>query len=234
MKILECKKLSIGYNEKVVCKDITFSIESGEFVCIVGENGSGKSTLLKTILGLNKILGGKLIFDKDFNRNKVGYLPQQCDTQKDFPAIVKEVVMSGFLNGMGWRFFYNNEEKEKAEEIMKYLGIEGFMNLSFKELSGGQQQKVLLARALCATDNLLILDEPTNALDVRTRNKFYDLIADLNKKGMTIIMVSHNLDKVIDKATHIIYLKDTAKFIGKKEDFLQTEYASFHNLKGVN
>lgn len=232
MKILECKKLSIGYDERAICKDISFSVESGQYICIIGENGSGKSTLLKTILGLNKPISGKVIFDKSFNKSYVGYLPQQTDAQRDFPAIVKEVVLSGFINKMCWRPFYKKAEKEKANEILKNLGILDLINKSYRELSGGQQQRVLLARALCATDDLLILDEPTNALDVRSRNKLYQLIAELNKKGLTIIMVSHNLESVINDATHIVYLKDTPQFIGTKEDFLQTEYAKLNKLGG--
>lgn len=230
MRILECKKLNIGYDERSICKDISFSVESGQYICIVGENGSGKSTLLKTILGLNKPISGKVVFDKSFNKSYVGYLPQQTDAQRDFPAIVREVVLSGFINKMGWRPFYNKAEKEKAREILQMLGIEDLANKSYRELSGGQQQRVLLARALCATNDLLVLDEPTNALDVRSRNKLYRLISDLNKKGLTIIMVSHNLESVIDDATHIVYLKDTPQFIGTKEEFLLTEYAKINKL----
>lgn len=233
MKILECKKLSIGYDEKVICKDINFSLESGQYVCIIGENGSGKSTLLKTILGLNKQISGKVIFDKKFNKSYIGYLPQQTEAQRDFPAVVREVVLSGFINRMGLRPFYRRSEKAKAEEILKSLGIADLVNKSYRELSGGQQQRVLLARALCATDELLVLDEPTNALDVRSRNKLYQLIADLNKKGLSIIMVSHNIENVINDATHVIYLKDTPQFIGTKEDFLLTEYAKLNKLGGV-
>lgn len=224
MSLIECKKLSIGYSDKVVSKDISFAIERGQFVCLAGENGSGKSTLLKTILGLNKPLGGKIIFESDFNRKTIGYLPQQSDSQKDFPATVREVVMSGFLNRMGWRPFYNRSEKEKAQKILSELKIEDLINKSFRELSGGQQQKVLLARAICATDGVIVLDEPTNALDVRSRKKLYSLLSDLNKSGMTIIMVSHNLEEVLKYATHIIYLKDTLGYAGDKDGFLHSDY----------
>jgi zinc transport system ATP-binding protein len=143
---------------------------------------------------------------------------------------VKEVVMSGFLNGMGWRPFYNKQEKDKALKIMSELKINDVIKKSFKELSGGQQQKVLLARALCATDNLIFLDEPTNALDVRSRKKFYSLVSELNKSGMTIVMVSHNLDEAIQYATNIIYIKETLLFSGSKEDFVQSEYSKIFNV----
>lgn len=232
MKLLECKKLSIGYSEKCVCKDISFEIEKGQFVCLAGENGCGKSTLLRTILGLNRPLSGKVVFDNDFNKKCIGYLPQQTDSQKDFPATVREVVMSGFLNKMGWRPFYSKQEKEKANRLMFELKIDDLLKKSFRELSGGQQQKVLLARALCATDELLVLDEPTNALDVRSRKKLYSLLADLNKSGLTIVMVSHNLDEVMKYASHIIYLKDTLVFAGSKSDFLQTDIFKQTDMAG--
>jgi len=232
MKILECKKLSIGYNDKAICKDINLEVDKGQYICIIGENGCGKSTLLKTILGLNKPVSGKVVFDKNFNKAFVGFLPQQSAMQRDFPATVKEVVLSGFINKMKYRPFYSKEEKEKALGYCKYLGINDLYNKSYRELSGGQQQRVLLARALCATDELLVLDEPTNALDVRSRNKLYELISDLNKNGLTIIMVSHNIEKVINDVTHVIYLKDKPEFIGTKEDFLQTEYAKLNKLEG--
>lgn len=231
MSVLECKKLSVGYGEKVVCKDITFSVKQGEYLCILGENGSGKSTLLKTILGLNKALAGKIVFDK--NKAQLGYLPQQTDIQKDFPATVKEVVMSGFVSKMGIRPFFKKSEKELAYENLKTLGISDLLNVSFKELSGGQQQRVLLARALCSSKEVLVLDEPTNALDSRSKNKFYQLLSDLNKNGTTIIMVSHNLEKVIEYATHIVYLKNTMIFDGSKQEFLKSDIAKALNV-GVN
>lgn len=231
MKIIECKKLNIGYPDKVICKDINFSVEQGDYLCIIGENGSGKSTLIKTLLGLIKPLSGKVLFDNNFNKTHVGYLPQQTDAQRDFPATVKEIVMSGFLGRMGFRPFYNRAEKDKVQTILKTLGISDYQNRSFKELSGGQQQRVLLARALCATDELLVLDEPTNALDARAIKNFYDIISKINKENnITIIMVSHNIEKVIDKATHILYLKNTAEFFGTKEEFLQSEYAAYFKL----
>ena len=156
----------------------------------------------------------------------IGYLPQQTEIQRDFPATVMEVIMSGFLGKMGLRPFYNKAEKEKANVIAKTLEIEDLVKKSFKDLSGGQQQRVLLARALCATDNILVMDEPVNALDTKSVKKFYQLIKKLNKEnGLTIIMVSHNLESVISSASHIIYLKDKMEFAGTKEEFLSSEYA---------
>lgn len=225
MSIFECKKLVVGYGDKIVCKDINFAVEKGQYLCIIGENGSGKSTLIKSILGIEKTLSGKIVFDKNFKKNRVGYLPQQSDIQKDFPATVMEIVLSGFVSSMGLRPYYKKSEKEKAKEVMEYLGIEEFAKKGFRELSGGQQQRVLLARALCATDEILFLDEPTNALDSRSISKFYKLLQDLNEKGMTIVMVSHNIDKVLEYASDIVYLKNTMLFAGSKEDFEKTDIA---------
>ena len=231
MKLIECKKLSIGYGNKVVCKNINFVVNKGEYLCLIGENGSGKSTLLKTILGLNKAVSGKIIFDKDFSSKTIGYLPQQSDMQKDFPATVMEVVMSGFLGKIGFRPFYKREEKMKAEKIMEELDIKDLAKKSYKGLSGGQQQRVLLARALCATNELLVMDEPVNGLDARAIKKFYALIKKLNvENGLTIIMVSHNIDKVIDYASNIVYLRDEMAFAGTKEDFLSSDYAKYFKL----
>jgi len=227
MKLIELKKLNIGYGHKVVCKDINFSIEQGQYICVVGENGSGKSTLLKTILGLNKPISGKINFADDVGNKGIGYLPQQTDFQRDFPATVREIVLSGFLGKMGFRPFYRKSEKEKANLICQNLEIFDLMNKSFKELSGGQQQRVLLARALCATDNILVMDEPVNAMDAKSIKKFYQLIKRLNvENGLTIIMVSHNLENVINYTSHIIYLKDKMEFAGTKDEFLTSEYAN--------
>lgn len=225
MKLIELKKLNIGYGNKIVCRDINFTIKQGEYICVVGENGSGKSTMLKTILGLNKAVSGKIIFNEEMCKG-IGYLPQQTEIQRDFPATVMEVIMSGFLGKMGLRPFYNKAEKEKANVIAKTLEIEDLVKKSFKDLSGGQQQRVLLARALCATDNILVMDEPVNALDTKSVRKFYQLIKKLNKEnGLTIIMVSHNLESVISSVSHIIYLKDKMEFAGTREEFLSSEYA---------
>lgn len=225
MSLIECKKLTIGYGSKVVCKNINFAIEKGQYVCIIGDNGCGKSTLLKTILGLNKPVNGKINIDKSCLGGALGYLPQQSDMQKDFPATVREVVMSGFLGKMKLRPFYNREEKAKAEKVMSELEILALAKKSYKELSGGQQQRVLLARALCATDEILVMDEPVNGLDARTIRKFYSIIRKLNSEnGLTIVMVSHNIDKVLDYATHIIYLKNDMAFAGSKEEFVDSEH----------
>lgn len=226
MSLIECSKLNVGYDKKVVCKDINFEINQGDYLCILGENGSGKSTLLKTILGLNKPVSGKVSFDKTINKSKLGYLPQQTDFQRDFPATVGEVVMSGFVSSMGLRPFYNKAEKSKAQEILDFLGLSKFAKNGFKELSGGQQQRVMLARALCATDKVLVLDEPTNGLDAKTTAQFYKLLGMLNERGLTIVMVSHNIEKVLEYASKIVYLKETMIFSGTIDEFRSSDIMS--------
>lgn len=224
--IVGAKKLSIGYPEKVVCENINFEIESGDFLCVVGENGTGKSTLIKTILGLNKTLKGTISFHEGHSKCRVGYLPQIGDMQKDFPATVKEVIMSGFMGTKFFKFFFTKEEKAKAIKMMELTGVSELQNKSFKELSGGQQQRVLLTRALLATDDLLILDEPTNGLDAKFTRSFYSLLKTLNKSGITIIMVSHNIGKVTEMASHILCLKKSGNFFGTKDEFLSSDLAS--------
>lgn len=229
MELFECINLNIGYDNKCVCNGISFALPKGSYTCIVGENGSGKSTLIKTILGLENKVSGKISFNKNFNKNKVGYLPQQTELQKDFPAIVDEVVMSGFLNSMNFRPFYNKCEKTKAKQILNTLDIEHLQFKSYRELSGGQQQRVLLARALCATEELIVLDEPTTGMDAKSIETFYKILKQLHEKGLTILMISHNIDKVLEHATHVVLLRNSMEFAGTKEKFVKDGHANiFH------
>ena len=179
MSVLECNGLTIGFTDKVLVKDISFKFEKGQYLCIIGENGAGKSTLIKTILGLHKSIKGKVAFDR--KEMHIGYIPQSNDFQKDFPATVKEIVLSGFIGKMGLRPFYNKNEKKLAQAIMKDLNILDYEKKSYKELSGGQQQKVLLARAMCASSEFLVLDEPTNGLDARSIKNLYKTITTILK-----------------------------------------------------
>ena len=192
--IFECKDVTLGYENKVVAKNLNFKIDQGDYLCVVGENGTGKSTLIKTLLGLIKPLNGEVIANVQGKNHKgVGYLPQQTQAQKDFPASVWEVVLSGVLNNDHRCPFYNKKDKAEAEKNMEKLNILDLKKRCYRELSGGQQQRVLLARALCATDSVLILDEPVTGLDPAASMELYETIKDLNKKeNVTIIMVSHD------------------------------------------
>ncbi|MDY5211075.1 metal ABC transporter ATP-binding protein [Intestinibacter sp.] len=223
MSQIECKDVSVKYESQVVLEDISFSIEQGDYLCIVGENGSGKSTLVKTILGLESSKTGKIVFGEGLNKSEIGYLPQQTQAQKDFPASVYEVVLSGCLNSRGFSPFYSAKDKKLANEMIKSLGIENIKKKSFRELSGGQQQRVLLARALCATKKIIILDEPITGLDPTVTREMYSLIKEINKKGITIIMVSHDINFAVNNASKILHLKKNIKFFGNTEDYVNSE-----------
>ena len=223
MSQIECKDVSVKYENQVVLEDISFSIEQGDYLCIVGENGSGKSTLVKTILGLENSKLGQIVFGEGLNKNEIGYLPQQTQAQKDFPASVHEVVLSGCLNSKGFSPFYSMKDKKLANEMIKSLGIENIKRKSFRELSGGQQQRVLLARALCATKKIIILDEPITGLDPTVTREMYSLIKEINKKGITIIMVSHDINFAVNNASKILHLKKNIKFFGNTEDYANSE-----------
>lgn len=196
--LFEVKNLSLGYEKEKIINNISFCVNEKDFIIVVGKNGAGKSTLIKGILGLIKPMEGEIIFDSSLNRKLIGYMPQETKVESSFPASVIEIVLSGRINKMGFRPFYNKEDKEKAIEALKILNVYDIKNKSFCDLSGGQRQKVLLARSLCATDKLLILDEPSNNLDNTSREEFYLLLMKLNKElGISIIMISHDAD--IDK-----------------------------------
>ncbi len=203
-----CNNLAVGYNNIALHQDINFSIPSGAYACIVGDNGVGKSTLIKTLLGLLPPISGTVKIGSSHKSPDIGYLPQQTQVQKDFPASVYEVVLSGCLNKIGLRPFYNKAEKAKAQEMMAKLGISTLAKKSYSRLSGGQQQRTLLARALCATDKILLLDEPTAGLDLAATRDFYRIIKELNKEGTTIIMITHNLQEAINDADYVVCLNN--------------------------
>lgn len=214
--------LSLGYDGKVILSDLNFKIEKGDYLCIVGENGAGKSTFMKTMLGLQPQLGGTISFGDGLKKNEIGYLPQQTVVQKDFPASVEEIVLSGCQGRMGLRPFYKKEERRLAKENMEKMEISSFAKRCYRELSGGQQQRVLLARALCATRKLLLLDEPVSGLDPKVTTQMYELIESLNQEGITIIMISHDIAAALKYATHILHVSKNT-FFGTKEEYLQSE-----------
>ena len=222
--LLTCQGLTLGYDGKPVVSGISFNVNSGDYLCVVGENGSGKSTLIKAILGLNAPSEGQVLTGDGLKRNEIGYLPQQTMVQKDFPASVREVVRSGCLNRCGLRPYYSIAEKRIAEENMEKLGVAGLAKRCYRELSGGQQQRALLARALCATRKLLLLDEPAAGLDPVVTAELYDLIGELNKDGITIIIISHDILACVKYASHILHIGSGAVlFSGEKDDYLKSD-----------
>ena len=202
MAILTAKNLAVGYEKQPVLKNINFQIEEGDYFCIVGENGSGKTTLMKTILGLLPPVEGSIEVGQGLMKNQIGYLPQQSDVQRDFPATVYEIVLSGCQNSLKG-FFYSKTQKKMALENIEKMGISHLKNKCYRQLSGGQQQRVLLARALCATTKVLLLDEPVAGLDPNVTKEMYELIGQLNSQGLTVIMISHDLEHVKKYATAI-------------------------------
>ncbi|MBQ6431167.1 MAG: ABC transporter ATP-binding protein [Oscillospiraceae bacterium] len=220
--LLACKELSLGYDGHEIVHGLNFEIHSGDYLCIVGENGSGKSTLMKTILGLQSPVSGTVVTGDGLRQNEIGYLPQQTLVQRDFPASVWEIVLSGCQNRMGLRPFYGQKEKRLAKEAVEKLGLSPLTKRCYRELSGGQQQRVLLARALCATQKLLLLDEPVAGLDPKVTAEMYDMISNLHRDGVTIIMISHDIDAALRYATHILHVGKTV-YYGTRDDYLQSE-----------
>ena len=218
--LLSCRDVSLGYEGHTVWEHLTFSVHSGEYLCIVGENGSGKSTLLKSLLGLLPPLKG--VIRRSDTAGAVGYLPQQPQAQRDFPATVSEVVLSGFLSARGRRFFYSAAEKSQALMHMGKLGILELKDRCYRELSGGQQQRVLLARALCAAGRLLLMDEPFTGLDPTVTNELYDVVDKLNhEQGVTVIMVTHDVPEALRHASRILHL-GAEHFDGTAEEYRQS------------
>lgn len=203
---LECKNLTLGYGSKTVIENLSFHVNKGDYLCILGENGSGKTTLMKTILRLLKPLSGTISTGDGLLADEISYLPQQTEVQRDFPASVYEIVLSGCQSRCGKRPFYNKKEKELAAAAMEKLGISHLAKKCYRELSGGQQQRTLLARALCAAQKMLLLDEPVTGLDPAATEEMYSLIKQLNNDGITIIMISHDTEAALRYASHVLHI----------------------------
>ena len=230
MELLRCENVCMNYDRNPAVKNINFSVEKGDYLCIVGENGSGKSTLMKGMLGLMKLTGGEIKYT-GINKNQIGYLPQQTDIQRDFPASVYEVVLSGCLNRIGKRPFYSHNEKKIAMDNMKLLKITDIAKKSYMELSGGQQQRVLLARALCAAAGMIILDEPVTGLDPVVTAEMYSIIDDINKKGITVVMVSHDIGSAVKYGSKILHMGTELKFFGSAQEYMKTDI--YRKMTGI-
>ncbi|MBQ6874109.1 MAG: metal ABC transporter ATP-binding protein [Clostridia bacterium] len=229
MSLIKCENIALAYDGKEVASDISFQVNRNDYLCIVGENGSGKSSLIKAILGLIKPTRGQIVFGDGLKQSEIGYLPQQTAVQKDFPASVNEVVLSGCLNSSrAFAPFYTKEQKNKAYENMERLRISDLKDKCYRELSGGQQQRVLLARALCATKSILLLDEPVTGLDPIVTSDFYKLINEINVgMDITVIMVSHDIASAVENSTHILHLQHKQLFYGKTKDYLETDIGKY-------
>ena len=223
MTYITCNHLSLGYDNQIIVSDLNFQVKKGDYLCVVGENGAGKSTLIKTLLHLQKKISGEIVIGNNLSPYEIGYLPQQTPVQKDFPATPFEIVLSGTLPKCGIKPFYKKAEKQLAKENMQRLGIWHLRHSCYRYLSGGQQQRVLLARALCAANKILLLDEPTTGLDPKTTLELYQIIKQLNNSGVSIIMISHDI-QAIYFATHILHIQQQHTFFGTKEEYLHSNY----------
>ncbi len=222
--LITCSHVDFGYENHDAVIDLSMEVAEGDYLCVIGANGSGKSTLVKGLLGLLKPTGGTLTVAEELRRTGIGYLPQQTAAQRDFPATVYEVVLSGALSRSGNRPFYSAAEKKLAQANMERLGIASLKRHCYRELSGGQQQRVLIARALCATSRMLILDEPTTGLDPSAIQDFYRLVRKLNREEhIAILMVTHDVANIVGQASKILHLQQRVLFYGTPGDYRKTE-----------
>ena len=227
MAQLACRRVTLGFEDRTLVRDLSFEVNAGDYLCIVGENGSGKTTLMRTLLHLRKPLSGEILTGDGLRPAEIGYLPQQTIVQKDFPASVREIVLSGCQSRSGLRPFYTAEEKKLANDNMERMGLASLMDHCYRNLSGGQQQRVLLARALCATRKLLLLDEPVAGLDPIVTADMYRLIAELNRKDkITIIMVSHDISAALRYATHVLHIGE-GYFFGTREEYIESPFGKY-------
>lgn len=220
-ELIVCRDVSLGYEGQSVLAHLDLTIRAGDYLCIVGDNGSGKSTLLRGLLGLLSPQSGEILRAPELRQGAVGYLPQQTRAQRDFPATVLEVVLSGCLNRRGLHFLYTPAQRSEAMMNLGKLGILELKDACYRDLSGGQQQRVLLARALCAAKSLLILDEPITGLDPAAAQDLYKTLAYLNEKeGMAIVMVTHDLKAALKSARTVLHIGRSGLFSGTKADYL--------------
>ncbi|MBR6405513.1 MAG: ABC transporter ATP-binding protein [Lachnospiraceae bacterium] len=226
---LYASDLQLGYEGRALVSHLNFTVRHGDYLCIVGENGAGKSTLMRTILGLQKPMGGEVHYGDGLSSEMIGYLPQQSDLQRDFPASVREIVLSGFQGQLGKRFFYTREMKQAVQENLARMGISDLADQSFSALSGGQKQRVMLARAVSASRRMLLLDEPVAGLDPLAQEEMYRLIRELNKDGTTIVMISHDIVSALQYATHILHVGKEL-FFGTVQDYHRTRIGKPHLL----
>ena len=219
MALIRLNNATVSYEGDLAAENVSFSVEKVDYLVILGENGSGKSTVMKAMLGLVKLKSGEVIHSDGLKKNGVGYLPQQTRIQRDFPASVEEVVQSGVVNRLGRRLFPGREEKQRARQQMERLEIWEMRKKPYRALSGGQQQRVLLARALCATDSLLLLDEPVTGLDPETTAEMYEIIRNINRQGVAIVTVSHDVGQALRDANHVLVMERTVRFYGETEAY---------------
>lgn len=228
MSLIKAENLEVAFEGNTVFSGLSFEVNEGDLFCILGENGSGKTTLMRCILGLGVRYNGELMFS-GFNRREIGWLPQRTETDRDFPAGVRELVLSGFAGKSSFGVFCSAQQRRAADKNMELLQISSLGKRSFSELSGGQQQRVLLCRALCAADRVLLLDEPVTGLDAAAKDELYSAIERLNKSGMTVIMITHDIDYAVSHASRILHIGNGCSFCGAPDEYANS---AFYNRIG--
>ena len=211
MNILEVEGVSFAYNnENAVLRDVSFKLEKGGFLGIIGTNGAGKSTLIKLILGMLPMQSGKIsLFGRDIKngiaRDKIGYVSQKAlSFNTDFPATVREVVMANLYSKRGLFRRYTKEDYEKFDTVIKQVGMKDFSDKLIGQLSGGKQQRVFIARALISSPELLLMDEPVAGIDAPSAEEIMSLICELNKSGITIVMTNHDTPSLVRAASSLL------------------------------
>ncbi len=224
MNLIKCENLSFAYSGNYVIKNLSFTVDEGDYLCVLGENGAGKSTLIKGLLKLKKPASGSISFSENLKAKDIGYLPQLSPNQKDFPASVNEIVLSGCLNKIRFKPFYGKKEKELAKKNMEKLGVLEIKNACYRELSGGQKRRVLLARALCAGSKVMLLDEPATGLDPVVTKELYEIIKKVNNEfNLSVIMVSHDIKSTLQYANKILHVRNEDTFFGSVEEYKNSE-----------
>lgn len=231
--LIRLRDAGLGYENKALMEHFDFQVNAGDYVCIVGENGSGKSTLLKTLLGLIKPVSGEVELAETIQNGAIGYLPQQTQVQRQFPASVMEVVMSGFLNRSHKSPFFHKEEKKIALKNLEKLEIKDLAKKCYGKLSGGQQQRVLLARALCAARDILVLDEPVTGLDPMASAALYQHLKRLHKEGMAIVMVTHDIRSAVLEADYILHMNEGEYFYGTVAEYMDSDFSDIFSHRSL-
>ncbi len=224
MSQIICRDVSLGYDGISVCENLNFTVNAGDYLCVVGNNGSGKSTLIKCLLGIRAPLSGNIIRSDGLRVGDIGYLPQQSEVQHDFPATVREVVSAGCAGSLGKHFFYSHAQKERVEQCLRTMNVAELSERAYSELSGGQMQRVLLARALCAAKKIILLDEPVSGLDPETTAEMYDVINHLNSHGLSVIMVTHDISAAAKYASCVLHMGESPEFFPSAEEYKKSRF----------
>jgi zinc transport system ATP-binding protein len=238
--ILDVNNVSFSFGSTKVLSNISFHIEKGDFLAILGPNGSGKTTLIKLMMGIYTANSGTIkILNTPINKftdwSKLGYVPQKATSiEEQFPATVEEVVAMGLLSQKSFPKILTSKDKNKVLSVLKEVNMQQYATRRIGELSGGQQQRVLIAKALIGEPEIMILDEPTTGVDQESQTKFYELLHALNHKGITIILISHDIGRITQYVTKIASLNQKLEFYGTHGEFCSFDKSHKHSIHSHN